>query len=77
MGEQIIFYLGTRHFKSKDGDNYYVVDYADENNLPCSDYISALEFSEINKKMGDKHRVEVTALLGVNSRKKVYVKAIK
>lgn len=77
MGEEKIFYLGTRHFKSKDGINYYVVDYCGEDNIPYSDYISPLEFSEINKKMGDKHRVEVIALLGVNSRKKVYVKAIK
>lgn len=77
MGEEKIFYLGTRHFKSKDGDNFYVIDYCRDDNIPATDYLSALEFSEINKKMGDKHRVEVTAILGVNSRRKVYVKAIK
>lgn len=77
MGEEKIFYLGTRQFKGKDGTNYYVIDYCGEDNVPVTDFISALEFTEINKKMGDKHRLEVTGILGVNSRKKVYIKAIK
>lgn len=77
MGEEKIFYLGTRSFKGKDGSAYYVIDYCGDDNVPVTDFISAIEFAEINRKMGDKHRVEAIGILGVNSRKRVYVKAIK
>lgn len=77
--EKEIFFIGTRTFKSeKKGQTYYLIDYVDlDGYIPYSDYISALEFTEINKKMKDKHFVNVTAILSVNQYKRVYVSGIK
>lgn len=77
--EREIFYIGTRQFKGKDKTTqYFVVDYVNLANMtPKTDFISALEFTEINKKMKDKNFTKCIGLLKANDFDKLYVSAIK
>lgn len=76
--EREIFYLGTRTFKKKDGTTLYVIDYQREDNkCPQTDYLTALEFTEINKKMKGKERTSCVGILAVGLYDKLYVCAIK
>lgn len=77
--EKEIFFIGTRSFEStKKNATYYLVDYVDLDTFtPSSDYISALEFAEINKKMSNKHFEKCIAKFSVNAYKRIYVSSIK
>lgn len=79
MDERKIFYIGTRSFKGKDKTTtYYLVDYVRLDKMePKSDFITALEFTEINKKMKDKNFVECIGIFKANDYDKLYCSAIK
>lgn len=80
MDEREIFYIRTNSFKGKDRvTTYYQVDYVrlDRNFEPKTDFITALEFTEINKKMKDKNLVKVVGIFKINDHDKLYCSAIK
>lgn len=76
--EKEIFFIGLRSLKSKKGDTYYIVDYVRLDKLePRSDFISALEFTEMQKKMKDKSFTKCVAIFAVSNYDKIYCSAIK
>lgn len=80
MTEKEIFFIRTNTFKGKDKlTTYYQVDYVrlDRNFEPKSDFISASEFAEINKKMKDKNLVPAVGIFKINDHDKLYCSAIK
>lgn len=80
MDEREIFYIRTNTFKGRDKvTTYYKVDYVrlDKNFEPRSDFISALEFTEINKKMKDKNLVKAVGIFKFDDYDKLYCSAIK
>lgn len=80
MNEKEIFYIGIREFTSKkDGKKYYQVDYVRMDGVyrPKTDFISALEFSEISKKMKDKNFTKVIGIFNIDEFDHLYLSAIK
>lgn len=80
MNEKKIFYIGTREFSSKkDGKKYYQVLYVriDGQLRQKTDFISALEFIEFNKKMKDKNFTECTGIFALDQYDRLYLSAIK
>lgn len=79
MNEKKIFYIGTRSFVSKkDKTTYYQVDYVRMDTMrPKTDFINALEFTEINKKMKDQHLLECTGIFDIDDYDHLYLSAIK
>ena len=80
MIEKEIFFIRTNAFKGKDKvTTYYQVDYVrlDRNFKPTSDFITASEFIEINKKMQNKNLVPAVGIFKVNEHDKLYCSAIK
>lgn len=70
-----IVVIGTRTFKKKDtGQTYYVIDYYRiDNFVPKTDFVSALEYTMINKKIGDKHGIKCLGKRKTNDYDKLYV----
>lgn len=78
MGEKKILFIKTRKGTSQNGKPYFCIDYIDiERLIAKTDFIEALDYEKINKKMGEKHLVEATGILGVNKYDKVYIADIK
>lgn len=80
MGEKKIFYIGVREFTSKkDGKKYYQVDYVRMDGALRSktDFISVLEFTEIEKKMKGKNLTECIGIFNVDDFDHLYLSAIK
>lgn len=79
--EKEIFFIQTREFASKEGTKYYNVDYVrldgGKKRKPKTDYISALEYVEINKKMKDKDYSKCIGVFSVNDYDQFYLSAIK
>lgn len=77
MEKEIVF-IGLRNLKSKKGDMYYIIDYVRLDTMKsCSDFISALEFTEISKKMKDKNFTRCVGIFNVNNFDKIYCSSIK
>ena len=77
--EKEIFLIGLRDFLAKDKNKtYYVVDYTrTDKNIPKSDFISALEYAEIKKKVNGKFYQKYTGIFNINEYDKMYLAAIK
>lgn len=75
MIEEKVFLIGVRELKSeKKGKTYYCVDYV-KNKIPKTDFIDAVEYTNIKKK--NTQMKEVIGLFKVNSFDKVYLSDIK
>lgn len=80
MKEKEIYFIRTIQRKKKDtGEIFYMVDYIDiaKDFEPKTDFISAVEFTEINKKMKDEHVVKCVGIFDINDRDKLYLSKIK
>lgn len=77
--EKEIFYINVRSFTSKkDKKTYYVVDYVrSDTGVPKSDFISALEYTEISKKMKDKTYTKAIGIFSINEYDRLYLSSIK
>ena len=78
MGEKNILFIKLRKGTSQAGKPYFCIDYIDlERLIAKTDFIEAIDYEKINKKIGEKHLVETIGILGINKYDKVYVKDIK
>ena len=77
--EKEIFLCGLRDFAGKKEDKrYYVVDYVrTDKGIPKSDFITALEYTEIKKKVNGKYYQKYTGIFNINEFDKMYLSAIK
>lgn len=76
--ERKILFLGVRKLFSKKKDqDFYMVDYVDNKNVPQTDYIDLEEYNRIASKTKGMARKEITGLFEVNSFNKIYLTDIK
>ena len=76
--EREILFIKVGKGQTDKGKVYYFIDYVDCNKLYSKrDFITAIDYDRINKKMGDKHLVKVTGILDINIYDKVYIADIK
>ena len=58
----------------KDNKAYFYIDYINTSNYRSKrDFIDALSYDRISKKVGDKHLFKTTAILDINNYDQVYV----
>lgn len=76
--ERKILFIGIRKLYSKKKEqDFYMVDYVDEHNVPQTDYIALEEYNTIASKTKGMNRKELTGIFGVTSFNKIYLKDIK
>lgn len=74
--EKEIFLIGTRKMHSnKKNQDYYIVDYVDNKNIPNTDFITVEEYNRISQKM--KPYTKCKGVFDFNEYKKAYLSDIK
>lgn len=77
--ERIIYFCRIGHGISKDGKDYYFIEYVRDGDFSVKrDYLEeSFEYVNLEKKTKGKELQKVTGILGVNKFDKLYVKDIK
>lgn len=76
--ERKILFLGVRKlFSKKKEQDYYMVDYVDNKNVPQTDYITLEEYNRIAEKTKGISRKEIIGIFEINSFKQIYLTDIK